>query len=160
MVKKPVFLVVNGPNLNLLGEREPGVYGKETLQDLQDQLIGHSQKNGYSVKCFQSNSEGMLIDIMQEHRNHAEGIVLNAGAYTHYSYAIRDCISALEIPVIEVHISNPEAREEFRHKSVISPVVAGKIAGFGLYGYVMALDALLNIAANERQDPVCRKESS
>src|SRR6056297_4064063 len=81
MVKKPVFLVVNGPNLNLLGEREPGVYGKETLQDLQDQVIGHSQKNGYSVKCFQSNSEGMLIDIMQEHRNHAEGIVLNAGAY-------------------------------------------------------------------------------
>lgn len=145
MEKKPVFLVVNGPNLNLLGEREPSVYGHETLDDLEKKCRNWGDRKGIEVRCAQSNSEGVLIDILQENRKEAHGAVLNAGAYTHYSYALRDCITALAIPVIEVHISNPEAREEFRHKSVIAPVVRGRIAGFGSHGYILALEALRNI---------------
>lgn len=145
MAKKPVFLVVNGPNLNLLGEREPSVYGRETLRDLEGKCLNWGDLNGVEVRCAQSNSEGVLLDILQGNRKEASGAVLNAGAYTHYSYALRDCIAALAIPVIEVHISNPEAREEFRQRSVIAPVVRGRIAGLGTHGYILALEALKKI---------------
>jgi len=143
MEKRSAFLVVNGPNLNLLGEREPSVYGNKTLHDLEKECLDWASQRKVQVDFFQSNSEGVLIDFMQKHRKSARGIVLNAGAYTHYSYAIRDCIASIDVPIVEVHLSKPEAREQFRHISLLSPVVAGKIAGFGFYGYIMALDALM-----------------
>ena len=145
MIDKIKILVLNGPNLNLLGEREPHIYGGTTLKEIDDQCMEWGRENSILVECFQSNSEGALIDRIQEDRSSVSGIILNAGAYTHYSYALRDCITALAIPVIEVHISNPEAREGFRHKSVIAPVVRGRIAGFGSHGYILALEALRNI---------------
>lgn len=147
MEKRRIFLVVNGPNLNLLGEREPEVYGRETLTDLESLCVNWGKERDIEVRCFQSNSEGALINVIQEYRNIACGIVFNPGAYTHYSYALRDCVAAISIPVIEVHISNPEAREEFRHRSVIAPVARGRITGLGIYGYILALEALKNLEA-------------
>jgi len=149
MGKRPGFLVVNGPNLNLLGEREPAVYGRASLAELEETCRKWAFDREVEVRFAQSNSEGVLIDILHEHRKDTEGIVLNAAAYTHYSYALRDCIAALVVPVIEVHISNPEAREDFRHKSVISPVVRGKITGLGIYGYILALEALMHLYTDQ-----------
>lgn len=136
------ILVMNGPNLNLLGEREPNIYGTETLGSINDELLEAGKKLGHEVSFFQSNSEGGLIDALHNARLEFDGVVLNAGAYTHYSYAIHDAIAAIKIPVVEVHISNINGRDEFRKNSVIAPVCAGSIAGFGKNSYVLALHAL------------------
>ena len=139
------ILIMNGPNLNLLGEREPNIYGNETLNTINDDLDEKARKLGYEPVFFQSNSEGGLIDRLHESRLDCAGVILNAGAYTHYSYAIRDAIAAVRLPCVEVHMSNVHAREEFRHKSVIGPVCAGVIAGFGRQSYLLAVDAVKSI---------------
>ena len=136
------ILVINGPNLNLLGEREPNIYGDESLKAINDELYEVAQKLGHELSFFQSNSEGSIIDSIHAARLGYGGIVLNAGAYTHYSYAIHDAIAAIKIPVIEVHLSNISSRDEFRKKSVIAPACAGSIAGFGKYSYMLAIQAL------------------
>ena len=136
------IMVINGPNLNLLGEREPNVYGGETLQSINVQLAEKAAGMGYEIEFFQSNSEGGIIDRLQEARRNCAGIILNAGAYTHYSYALRDAIAAVKIPVVEVHMSNVDSREDFRKNSVIAPVCLGSISGFGKYSYALALIAL------------------
>ncbi|MFN8015184.1 MAG: type II 3-dehydroquinate dehydratase [Acidimicrobiia bacterium] len=137
------ILVINGPNLNLLGEREPEIYGKETLNDCID--VVKKVLDTYSVEDFQSNSESEIIDQIQNARNNYDAIIINAGAFTHYSYAIRDALSMFEGKKIEVHLSNPHAREEFRHISVISAVVDGVIAGFKKDSYELAAIALKNM---------------
>ncbi|MCM3617740.1 type II 3-dehydroquinate dehydratase [Sutcliffiella horikoshii] len=138
------LLVLNGPNLNRLGLREPAVYGSQTLQDLEAQLQEFADKHSCKLTCFQSNHEGELIDKLHDAEGQYDGIVFNPGAFTHYSYAIRDAIASISVPVMEVHISNIHKREEFRHTSVTAPVTAGQIVGLGLYGYELALMALLN----------------
>lgn len=138
----PSILILNGPNLNLLGTRQPDVYGATTLQDVEAMCQGAATRLGMTITCAQSNHEGVLIDHIHTARSSCEGIVLNAGAYTHTSVAIRDAISSVELPVVEVHLSNIHAREAFRHHSHIAPVAVGQIAGFGAFGYVMALEAL------------------
>ena len=136
------ILVLNGPNLNLLGIRQPEVYGATTLSMIEDSCRAHGDTIGFSVTCVQSNSEGALIDAIHQARTTMAGIVLNAGAYTHTSVALMDAISSVGLPLVEVHLSNIHAREEFRHKSFIAPVALGQICGFGPMGYTMALDAL------------------
>lgn len=136
------FLVVNGPNLNLLGEREPSVYGRVTLGEIEMACRAWGTGHGVDVSCFQSNSEGALLDFLHAERGTATGVVLNPAAYTHTSVALRDGVAALTIPVVEVHLSNPGARESFRAKSLIAPVTRGTIAGFGPQGYLLALEAL------------------
>jgi 3-dehydroquinate dehydratase-2 len=136
-------LVINGPNLNLLGKRDPTVYGSETYDDLCNYIKSEAGKIGFSdCEVFQSNHEGAIIDKIHAADGNFCGIILNAGAYTHYSYAIRDAIDAVKLPVIEVHLSNVYARDEFRQKSVIAPVCKGSIAGFGKISYYAALCAL------------------
>ncbi len=137
------ILVMNGPNLNMLGEREPSVYGNMTLAEIEGRLAHAGQELGVELRFFQSNSEGALIDALQDARRWAAGVIFNPGAFTHYSYALRDVIASIPTPVIEVHISNIYAREEFRHKSVLSPVCKGKITGFGWRSYLLALHALV-----------------
>jgi 3-dehydroquinate dehydratase-2 len=139
------ILVLHGANLNLLGQREPDIYGKMTLADLDKMLIEEGKKLGLEVRTKQSNSEGTLIDILQESASWAAGVIFNPGGYTHTSIALRDAISAIGIPVIEVHLSNVYAREEFRHHSMISAVCAGKIVGLGWRSYWLALQALAGI---------------
>jgi len=139
------ILILHGPNLNLLGTREPGVYGNWTLDDINEALTSNAVKMGVQVRCFQSNHEGALIDALHEAREWADGIVFNPGAYTHTSVALRDAISAIEIPVVEVHLSNVYAREPFRHKSLLAPVCLGKITGFGWRSYLLGLQALADI---------------
>ena len=136
------ILVMNGPNLNLLGMREPGVYGTDTYEAVCDRIRDHAAARQMQVDFFQSNSEGALTDQLHAAMGTYDGVVLNAGAYTHYSYAIRDAIAAIRLPVVEVHMSNIHAREEFRHTSVIAPVCKGQIAGFGANSYLLALEAL------------------
>ena len=136
------ILVMNGPNLNMLGIRKKEVYGTETLDAINRTLADKGQELGAEIEFFQSNSEGALIDKLQSAYGEKDGVILNAGAYTHYSYAIRDAIEAIQLPVIEVHLSNIHARDEFRHKSVIGPVCSGSIIGFGAKGYLLALIAL------------------
>ena len=133
------ILVINGPNLNLLGQREPGIYGDQSYDALCRQIGQCAAELGMTVTICQSNCEGELIDRLHSANREADGVVLNAGAYTHYSYAIRDAIAAIKPPVIEVHISNIHAREEFRHTSVIAPVCRGQICGLGFEGYLLAL---------------------
>lgn len=137
------FLVLNGPNLNLLGTREKSVYGSDTLENIINELRVYAQQHDVELRDFQSNSEGALVDAVHEARTWADGIIFNAGAYTHYSIALRDAIAGVGLPVIEVHISNVHAREEFRHKSVLAPVCLGVIAGFGRNSYFLGVDALL-----------------
>lgn len=136
-------LILNGPNLNLLGTRQPEVYGKTTLADVEAACVAHGAKKGIEIACFQSNHEGALIDAIHAAKGVHAGIVINAGAYTHTSIALMDAISSVELPVVEVHLSNIHARETFRHTSYIAPVAIGQICGFGLQGYLMALDALV-----------------
>lgn len=136
------ILIINGPNLNLLGLREPHIYGNVTLKQIEEKILQYCQKNKIEIAFKQSNFEGEIINAIHEARENYDGIIINAGAFTHYSYAIRDAIAAIKIPVIEVHLSNIYAREDFRHKSVLSPVVKGLICGFGEKGYLLALDAL------------------
>ena len=138
------ILVLHGPNLNWLGKREPAVYGARTLEDLNQGLQNFARDHGLELKIFQNNSEGALIDAIQAEAEWAEGILINPGAYTHYSYAIRDALAGSGLPVVEVHLSNIYAREEFRHHSVIAPVAAGQISGFGFEGYYLGLQALRN----------------
>ena len=133
---------MHGPNLNLLGEREPAVYGNVNFETLNQHLVDYAEELGLQAEIFQSNHEGALIDKLHESRKEFAGVVLNAGAYTHYSYAISDAIKAIRIPVIEVHISNIFARDAFRSNSVIAPVCAGSISGFGLLSYDLAVKAL------------------
>ncbi len=136
------IFVVNGPNLDMLGKREPTIYGADTLESINDELMDIAEDMGIELEFFQSNSEGALVDIIHIAREKADGIVLNAGAYTHYSIAIRDAISAAETPCVEVHLSNVHKREEFRHKSMISAVCEGVICGFGKDVYRLGILAL------------------
>ncbi|MBM7650447.1 3-dehydroquinate dehydratase-2 [Bacillus ectoiniformans] len=138
------ILVLNGPNLNRLGKREPEIYGADTLEDLEQRLMELGKQQGAEVLVFQSNHEGALIDrIHQAADEEVCGIIFNPGAFTHYSYAIRDAVASISVPVVEVHISNIHAREEFRHQSVIAPVAVGQICGLGLLGYELAMKSFL-----------------
>jgi len=137
------ILVLHGPNLNLLGTREPEVYGALTLDEINARIEAAFRDRDVEFRFFQSNSEGALIDAVHEARNWADGIVFNPGAYTHTSYALRDAIAAVGVPTVEVHLSNVYAREAFRHRSVIAPVCVGKITGFGWYSYVLGVEGVL-----------------
>ncbi|HEX8228921.1 MAG TPA: type II 3-dehydroquinate dehydratase [Chloroflexia bacterium] len=139
------LLVLHGPNLNLLGRREPGVYGTTTLAEIDARLQEQSAELGATLRIVQSNHEGALIDEIHAGLEWARGILINAGAYTHTSYALRDAIAAVGLPTVEVHLSNIHAREEFRHKSVLTPVCRGQISGFGPNSYLLGLRALVDI---------------
>ena len=141
----PAVLVVHGPNLNLLGAREPEIYGRTTLADIDRGLIELGRQLNLTVETFQSNSEGMIVDRIQEARGRINALIINPAAYTHTSIAIRDVISAVEVPVIEVHLSNVYKREPFRHHSTIADVAEGRIMGFGADGYMLALRAAARI---------------
>ncbi|NTJ42148.1 type II 3-dehydroquinate dehydratase [Agrobacterium larrymoorei] len=141
------IFVLNGPNLNMLGKREPGIYGGKTLKDIENDCVKAGEELGFAVECHQSNHEGVLVDLLHEAGERAVGVVINPGAYGHTSIALHDAIRAISVPVVEVHISNIHAREEFRHKSMIAPAAKGMVCGFGPYGYIMALNALKNITA-------------
>lgn len=139
---QPVVVVLHGPNLNLLGSREPKVYGHTTLQEIDQGLVARGQELGLEVQTFQSNHEGALIDRIQQARGQAQGLIINAGGLTHTSVSLRDAIAAVALPTIEVHLSNLYARDEFRHHSFLAPVCLGQIAGLGPMSYRLALDAL------------------
>ena len=139
------ILLLHGPNLNLLGLREPGIYGSLTLEEINRRALDFGRGLGLEVRCLQSNHEGALIDALHEARAWAAGVVFNPGGYTHTSVALRDAISAIVIPVVEVHLSNVYAREEFRHKSLVSAVCRGKISGFGWRSYLLGIQALFDI---------------
>lgn len=149
---KPIF-ILNGPNLNLLGEREPGVYGFATLAGIQAQIEAEAAETGIAIDFRQTNHEGVLIDWMQEARREASGVIINAAAYTHTSVALQDAVRASVVPVIEVHLSNVFAREDFRHRSYISPFAKGIICGFGAQGYSLALIALREIIRQNAASP-------
>lgn len=136
------ILLIHGPNLNLTGLREPGVYGTDTLATINAEVVTKCERLGMECAVFQSSSEGALIDRIHAAREDCAAIIFNAGAYTHYSYALRDAISAVCLPCVEVHMSNVYKREEFRHHSVLAPVCAGVIAGFGKHSYLLAVDAV------------------
>ena len=136
------ILVLHGPNINLTGIREPDTYGRMTLEDINQRILARAQQLGMECDIFQSNHEGALIDKIHEALENYDGIVINAGAYTHYSYAIRDAISSVKKPCVEVHMSNIHAREPFRHESVIAPVCAGQFCGFGWQSYLLGVEAV------------------
>ena len=137
--------LIHGPNLNLLGIREADVYGRDTFDDVNRNIKQRATQSGMDVRIFQSNHEGEIVDAIQDARDWADAIIINPGALTHYSYSVRDALTAVRLPAIEVHVSNVHAREEFRRNSVISPVVLGQIVGLGSFGYLLALDAIKNI---------------
>lgn len=138
-------LVLHGPNLNMTGFREPDVYGKKPLEEIDIEIKAAAERLGIDLRILQSNSEGTLIDTIQEHRRWADAIVINPGGLTHYSIALRDALVSVRLPIIEVHLSNVHAREEFRRHSVIAPITLGQVVGFGGFGYVMALEAIVNV---------------
>lgn len=144
MLKKKVLLL-HGPNLNLLGERETGIYGKDTIEHINAEIAEGARDLNLDCEIHQTNSEGEIIDLLHGARGRFDGVVINAGAYTHYSIAIRDAIAAIRIPTVEVHMSNVYAREEFRHVSVIAPVCVGQISGFGKHSYILALRGLRDL---------------
>ena len=133
-------LIINGPNLNLLGTREPEIYGKTTLKDIETELKNKAEKLNVEIECFQSNHEGEIVDKICGAKGKFDAVIINPAAYTHTSVAIRDAFAAVDIPAIEVHISNVYSREEFRHNSLIAPVVIGQIAGLAIQGYLLALE--------------------
>jgi 3-dehydroquinate dehydratase-2 len=141
---RPLVLLIHGPNLNLLGERKPEVYGTTTLADIERDVVNAAGERGIEVMRFQSNHEGAILDFLQSHRKRAAGVIINAGALTHTSVALRDCIEGIHLPAVEVHISNTHAREEFRHTSLLAGVCLGTIAGLGRHGYTVALGLLAN----------------
>jgi 3-dehydroquinate dehydratase II len=142
-LERPSILILNGPNLNLLGLREPHIYGSTTLKDLDRLVVEEGEKLGVEVVCLQSNHEGVIVDAIHQAVGKHQGIVINAGAYTHTSIAIRDALAGVKIPTVEVHLSNIYQREEFRHHSYIAAVVIGQISGFGVDGYLLGLRALV-----------------
>lgn len=142
-------LVLHGPNLNLLGTREPEIYGATTLADINAMLKKRATEAGLVLDCLQSNHEGVLVDAIHEARGKYDYIIFNAAAFTHYSIALRDAIAAVEVPVIEVHISNVHKREEFRHNSVLAPVALGQICGLGVASYLAALEAIIFMCDNK-----------
>lgn len=150
MAKK--IMVINGPNLNMLGIREPGVYGSQSYSDLEAYIENYAEKKGIEATVLQSNSEGEIIDFIHHALGNYEGIIINPGAYTHYSYAIHDALSSVNIPTVEVHISNIHKREEFRHKSVTAPACIGQICGLGFRGYTLAIDYLNETVSDENED--------
>lgn len=145
-------LVLNGPNLNLLGQREPSIYGSLSLAQIEKNIAAPAAGLGVALTCRQSNHEGELIDLLHRAGAEMDGVIFNPGAFTHYSYALRDAVAAIGIPTIEVHLSNIYAREEFRRHSVIAPVAAGQISGFGAYSYLLALQALVEIVSGGRKN--------
>jgi len=145
------ILLIHGPNLNLLGKREPEIYGSKGLEEINAQVKRFAEQNGAELKIFQSNSEGALVDAIQDAAAWADGIVINPGAYTHYSYAIRDALASIALPVIEVHLSNIFAREEFRRHSVVSAVVEGTVSGLGWRSYLYAVEGLIGILKDRKQ---------
>lgn len=138
------IIILNGPNLNLLGEREEDQYGNITLKEIENICLDYAKKNKISLSFFQSNIEGELVNVIQSSRNNQQGLIINAGGYTHTSVAIHDALKILKMPIIELHISNIYNREEFRHKSLISKVAKGIICGFGADGYLLSLKAMIN----------------
>lgn len=147
MSARPILLLVHGPNLNLLGDREPEIYGTATLADHVATFRRVADEAGFDVEDMQSNHEGDLVDAIHGARRRVAGIVINPGAFTHYAWSLHDALSAFEGPVIEVHLSNPNAREPWRHTSVVAPVAAGTIAGFGGHGYELAVAAIMRLLA-------------
>lgn len=148
----PRILVLHGPNLNLLGQRETDIYGNTTLEEINTNIIRLAEQHGIKVLCFQSNSEGKIIDKIHEESKNVDCMIINPGAYTHYSIAIRDAIKGVNLPVVEVHMSNIYAREEFRHHSVTAPVASGQISGFGPYSYQLAVYAAINLIRSQQED--------
>ncbi|MFH1140520.1 MAG: type II 3-dehydroquinate dehydratase [Chloroflexota bacterium] len=138
------YLIVNGPNLNTLGRRDPSIYGSLTLQQIEEKIVEQARRLKVDVAFFQSNSEGAIIDHLQQEGPASQGVIINPGALTHYSLALRDALADLPVPVVEVHLSNIYAREPFRRRSVIAGVVRGQVSGLGWYGYVAALEYLAN----------------
>ncbi len=148
---KHKIIIINGPNLNLLGEREKEKYGNFSLKDVENDCLNFSKKNDMEVSFYQSNVEGELINFIQDSRDNYNGLIINAGGYTHTSVSIHDALKILKMPIIELHITNIYKREEFRHKSLISNVAAGIICGFGTDGYIMSLNAIKKILENENR---------
>ena len=143
--RRGTILVINGPNLNLLGTREPEKYGTSTLADVEDLAARTAKAHGFAAECLQSNHEGVLLDAIHAARESTVGIVLNAGAFTHTSVALRDALAAVQLPAVEVHITNVHQREEFRHHSFLSPVCSAVIVGAGVFGYKLAIDYLAEV---------------
>jgi 3-dehydroquinate dehydratase-2 len=148
----PKILLLHGPNLNLLGSREPGIYGTVGFDEINARMKKVAEENGAELTVFQSNSEGGMVDAIHDARNWADGIVINPGAYSHYSIALRDALAAVKLPTIEVHLSNIHAREEFRHRLVLTPVCVGMICGLGWRSYLYGLKALLAILHEQKKE--------